>query len=465
MGGVTRPRPFASLLAGAFTLALAASVLASSASAPAQAGMRRSSSRVARGVKLVRIVRSTGPVAIYELRIDPSQESTVDVAMPGHAIGGYATVSTMAKAHNAIAAINGDYSRSGRPQHAFAQDGDIVQTGVHGAGNGFGENADETRAYTGHPAIRIAAHVKGSGADLEVDRWNSGDPHGGQINAFSDYGGSAEQPPGGACSVRLLPDGPLGWGQGGKVARDYKVDKVDCGASAMSLQSGIVLSADAGGTQAGKIRALNAGDGLRLTWTFGYPQDMDWIGGQPDIIRNGNIVAPDNCGYICGRQPRTAVGATANGTIIWVVVDGRRAGYSVGMTLTQLAHFMKSEGAVRAVNLDGGGSAEMWVRGNVVNRPSDGSERPVTNSLILLPHGDASQPSMTRLAMPASAAVPDTYVSPDDAARAWTLDAADPGSTGGLLYAMSQGALGSSAHLSPSLRDVARGFARSVGAP
>jgi Phosphodiester glycosidase len=452
------------LVAAALAFAVAVAVAASSGPLPASASVRRSSSRVARGVKLVRIVQSQGPVAIYELRIDPSQESTVDVAMPGHAIGGYATVSTMAKAHNALAAINGDYSRSGRPLHAFAQDGDIVQTGVHGAGNGFGESADETRAYTGHPAIRISAHVKGTGADLEIDRWNSGDPHGGQINGFSDAGGSLAHPPGGACSVRLLPDGPLGWGQGGKVARDYKVDKVDCGSTAMALQNGIVLSADAGGTQADKIKALNAGDALRLTWTFGYPQDMDWIGGQPDIIRNGNIVAPTNCGYICGHQPRTAVGATANGTIMWVVVDGRRSGYSVGMTLTQLARFMKDEGAVKAVNLDGGGSAEMWVRGNIVNRPSDGNERPVTNSLILLPHGDSDQPSMSKLAMPVAPAPSDTSVSPEDAERAWALDSTDPGSTGGLLYAMSRGTLGEVSRLGPSLRDVAQTFARSVGA-
>jgi Phosphodiester glycosidase len=450
------------LLAAALALAVAVAVAASSGPVPAQASVRRSSSRVAKGVKLVRIVQSRGPVAIYELRIDPSQESTVDVAMPGHAIGGYASVSTMARAHNALAAINGDYSRSGRPLHAFAEDGDIVQTGVHGAGNGFGESADEARAYTGHPAIRIAGHVKGTGAELEVDRWNSGDPHGGQINGYSAYGGSLSRPPGGACSVRLLQDGPLGWGQGGKVARDYKVDRVDCGSTAMPLQGGIVLSAEAGGTQADKIKALNGGDALRLTWTFGYPQDMDWIGGQPDIIRNGNIVAPTNCGYICAHQPRTAVGATANGTILWVVVDGRRAGYSIGMTLTQLARFMKREGAVRAVNLDGGGSAEMWVRGNVVNRPSDGNERPVTNSLILLPHGDSGQPRMSRLAMPVAPAVADTTVSPEEADRAWALDSTDPGSTGGLLYAMSRGTLGGAPRLGPSLRDVAETFARSV---
>jgi Phosphodiester glycosidase len=451
-------------ISSALALSLAAAATASPHRPVAEASMRRSSNRVARGVKLIRVAMSSGPVAVYELRIDPSQESTLDVAMPGHTLGSYARVSTMAQAHNAIAAVNGDYSRNGRPLHAFAQDGDIVQTGIHGAGNGFGTSADETRTYAGHPAVRISGRVKSSGLDIEVDEWNSGDPSGGEINGFSEVGGSAGNPPGGACSARLLPNGPMGWGQGGKVARDYTVDNVGCGADSMGLQGGIVLSADAGGTQAQKVKSLARGDEIRLTWTFGYPQMMDWIGGQPDIIRNGNIVAPNNCGYICARQPRTAVGATENGTILMVVVDGRNAGYSVGLTLVQLAHFMKREGAVRAVNLDGGGSAEMWVKGNIVNRPSDGGERPVTNSLILLPHGDAQEPKMAKLARPIAASpVAETAVSPDEAAQAWSLASTDPGSTGGLLYAMARGQLGPAPRLDPALQAAADGFARSVG--
>lgn len=448
----------------AIALALALITMASLQRGVADATMRRSSSRVARGVKLVRVTMSSGPVAIYELRIDPAQESTIDVAMPGHSLGGYARVSTMAQAHNAIAAINGDYSRSGRPLHAFAQDGEIVQTGIHGAGNGFGPSEDETRSFTGHPAIRIAAHVQNSGQDLEIDEWNSGDPGGGEINAFSEVGGSAGNPPGGACSARLLPDGPMGWAQGGKVARDYTIDNVDCGADAMGLQGGIVISADAGGTQATKVRSLTRGDEVRLTWTFGYPQVMDWIGGQPDIIRNGNIVAPHDCGYICARQPRTAVGATANGTILMVVVDGRRDGYSVGLTLVQLAHFMKREGAVRAVNLDGGGSSEMWVQGNIVNRPSDGGERAVTNALLLLPHGDAQQPKMSTFAAPTTTSpVAEATVAPEEAAQASTLASEDPASTGGLLYALSRGRLGRAPQLDRSLQATADAFARAVG--
>jgi exopolysaccharide biosynthesis protein len=46
---------------------------------------------------------------------------------------------------------------------------------------------------------------------------------------------------------------------------------------------------------------------------------------------------------------------------------------------------MKDLGAVEALNLDGGGSTTLWMRGHVINRPSDGAERPVSNALLVLP--------------------------------------------------------------------------------
>lgn len=81
-----------------------------------------------------------------------------------------------------------------------------------------------------------------------------------------------------------------------------------------------------------------------------------------------------------GRAPRTAIGVKKNQDIILVVVDGRSAS-SCGMTLQELAAFMVKLGAKEALNFDGGGSSEMVVKGNIVNRPSDGKERLVSMGL------------------------------------------------------------------------------------
>ena len=83
------------------------------------------------------------------------------------------------------------------------------------------------------------------------------------------------------------------------------------------------------------------------------------------------------------RHPRTAVGLDVTGRRMWwVVVDGRRPGYSEGMTLRELASWMRKRGCHEAVNLDGGGSSVLLMRDRegqwkACNRPSDGSPRPV----------------------------------------------------------------------------------------
>lgn len=87
------------------------------------------------------------------------------------------------------------------------------------------------------------------------------------------------------------------------------------------------------------------------------------------------------------RNPRTAVGINQAGTQLYIVViDGRQTGWSVGMTLPELANFMIERGAYRAINLDGGGSSSFVYQASpgatvIANRPSDGAHRAVANHL------------------------------------------------------------------------------------
>jgi len=86
------------------------------------------------------------------------------------------------------------------------------------------------------------------------------------------------------------------------------------------------------------------------------------------------------------RQPRTIAGITARGALILVTVDGRVAGGSEGFTLYEEAAFMRSLGAVQAMNLDGGGSTAMAVDGKLVNNTSDATgERAVGDTVQVLP--------------------------------------------------------------------------------
>ncbi len=112
----------------------------------------------------------------------------------------------------------------------------------------------------------------------------------------------------------------------------------------------------------------------------------------PAIVENGTAVAgidqveiDTNIGNhsIQGEQPRTAIGVTADGHLLIVVVDGRDPGYSRGATLPELAEILVSLGATTAYNLDGGGSSEMWFNGEVVNQPSNGGERATSDILYV----------------------------------------------------------------------------------
>ena len=88
------------------------------------------------------------------------------------------------------------------------------------------------------------------------------------------------------------------------------------------------------------------------------------------------------------RNPRTGVGQLADGRVLMVVTDGRRPGYSVGMTNFELAQTMVRLGAVTGSAFDGGGSSSLAFDGKLLNRPSDrGGERPVSNALQLMYYG------------------------------------------------------------------------------
>ncbi len=73
-------------------------------------------------------------------------------------------------------------------------------------------------------------------------------------------------------------------------------------------------------------------------------------------------------------------------------MDGRQAGLSVGMTFPEFAHYLVQLGCENAMNLDGGGSATLWVYGQVMNSPSEGVERPGANAIVVYQRPPAPEP-------------------------------------------------------------------------
>lgn len=142
------------------------------------------------------------------------------------------------------------------------------------------------------------------------------------------------------------------------------------------------------GANADALARVRRGDRVAIAQTLGSrlaDEARLVVGGGPLLVEKGVVnvrsreesIAPD---IAYGRAPRTGIGIKADGTVLLMVVDGRSR-YSAGMSLKEFATYLKRFGAVSAVNLDGGGSSEMVLDGKIMNRPSDGSERPVSIGL------------------------------------------------------------------------------------
>jgi hypothetical protein len=383
-------------LGGAGVALVAASVLiATHPQAPAVAGGRTKQwvRVIAPGLTLTRIVEPKAPRRIYVLTVDPREDLTLDVALAQDRLGAIERTSSMAARHGALAAVNGDFgSSSGRPAHPYAEDGELVQTSrVLGT---LLTIADDETVRIVQPRVSAEVLEADTGERWAISRWNQGPPALGELAAFTDVGGSEESPPAFACNARLVPAGAPRV-EDSAVSLAHTVDRVECDGDGMAVAGGLVLSAQPGTEEAVFLRSLTPGEALTVSWSVGSPRALDAIGGVPMLVADGRIVLGPCTTSFCRRHPRTAAGVTADGRVLLVAVDGRQPKWSVGMSLGELARFMLRLGARWAVNLDGGGSTTVWVQGEVVNRPSGGSERAVTNALLVLPGPD---PGEARLA-------------------------------------------------------------------
>ncbi len=118
-----------------------------------------------------------------------------------------------------------------------------------------------------------------------------------------------------------------------------------------------------------------AAQGVRHTFEFG-----------PELVKDGaavkfnpsfNVISTRNN----RREPRTAMGQMGPLHYLIIVADGRQEGYSKGMTLQELQQLFVEYGAQTAMNLDGGGTAELWLNGEILNRPSGGEERSMSDMI------------------------------------------------------------------------------------
>ena len=143
----------------------------------------------------------------------------------------------------------------------------------------------------------------------------------------------------------------------------------------------------------GNFSALTDRSGKQGLVANRLEQDNTWQTFEfgPVLVENGEAAELPlksfyvNCndGYY---EPRTGIGQIGPLHYIVIVVDGRRDGYSRGASIPELQELFLEEGAQFAFNLDGGGSTTLYFLGEVINMPSGGKERSVSDVIMFMPN-------------------------------------------------------------------------------
>jgi len=161
-------------------------------------------------------------------------------------------------------------------------------------------------------------------------------------------------------------------------------------------ENGYLLSF--GGLKKNRSSMIKQGDKFRFNVkvipksTPAYTNSKEWdhaeyiLGGKPMLIRNGTVITDYSlekvpADFLYDLHPRTAVGYLPDGHWIFVVIDGRQPNISDGISVPDLAVFMREIGCVEALNLDGGGSAIMIIEDKILNSPC-GYEQDEQNHLV-----------------------------------------------------------------------------------
>ena len=309
-----------------------------------------------------------GQVSAYFVEADPTRYS-VRPALARGIIPGRQTVSGIARDTNAAAAINASYfALNGEILGVTKIDGTIVGTTYYDR-SAFGVMPDGSFVFG---TVSYNGMVKIDQVTLPVSGVNAERGENGLVIYNRAYGRSTGTNPYGLEYV----------------IREGRVAEINTNDSPIP-SDGYVVSVHGSSMDAFAGAGVRLGDPTVLTEQTGTMWDraVQIVGAGPRLVENGAVHVtageeqfPGDIRY--GRAPRSAVGVTRAGKIVFVVVDGRQS-HSHGLTLTEFAELLVKFGVQNAINLDGGGSSALYVHGTVLNSPSDGSERAVGSALIL----------------------------------------------------------------------------------
>lgn len=331
----------------------------------------------------------------YYMTYTPGQQVRAVTAY-GASVCDRITASTAAQTYEAmgyrvVGAINGDFydTATGYPLGLLVSGGEILSGSSNYYAVGF--RADGS-AVMGSPNLQITATSRGQ--TLSLAAINKPRVENGGVTMLT-YDFRTDHTTGtttaGVSVLATILSGTAAIG--GEML--LRVDQVVEDSSALTIgENQVVLTTSLTGYTQGltMLRSMLPGE----TFTVSFTANPEWmgvteaIGAMYLLVNNGTAIQG---GFPSGNAPRTAIGLKANGEVVLYTVDGRQSGYSMGSSMNVLAQRMAELGCVTAICLDGGGSTTMVSAtpdssvSQLINSPSDGSQRKVSNHLLLIASG------------------------------------------------------------------------------
>ena len=323
---------------------------------------------IEKGVKYVRMIRfyQNKPVRIniVELSQGVNDNLVIEPSIASDTLAHRSKISNIANKNNAIVAINGGYFKP--------------QTGVP-----LGTLMIDKKVYTGPIYDRVAMGIFDNGFDMARVQLRA--------SVVTNKGGlkidNINQPRMlSTHTIVYTPD----WGEYSPPCPKYglqivvengKATRISYGANRIPQNGFVIVGAEKNLNSIKDAKRYKLNIKINPEW-----KDVNHIiSGGPYLIKNGDIyvdMTAQKLGSIGGRNPRTAIGYTRDNHLIMLTADGRE-GSSIGLTLVELANLMKELGCVNAMNLDGGGSTVMFVKGQIVNKPAVQGGIPLSHTLTV----------------------------------------------------------------------------------
>ena len=324
---------------------------------------------VSDGIKHIRMVKyyNGQPVRINVIEMNQKIASDYEVKpaiASNYTLQHKSTVRTIAGRTNSIAAVNGGYFKpqTGVPLGSLMIDGKMYTGPVY---DRVALGIFEDRYEVGR--VRFEGSITGNNHTIKIDNINQPRMLSSYVLAYTrDWGKYAPASPRYGVQLQI---------KGNKI--------LAASANPLSIpEDGYVLVGPK--SELGKLFGAEEIE-MKLGTNPKWENVKHIISGGPYLVKNGNIfvdIKEEKLLSIGGRNPRTAIGYTADNNLIIVTADGRE-GSSIGLTLTELASLMKSLGCVNAINLDGGGSTVMYVNGQIVNQPPQAGGIALSNAVVI----------------------------------------------------------------------------------